>query len=280
MASGFDLRKLRYFVAVAEAGNFTRAAVSLHIAQPVLSRQIKELERELGGPLFVRHPRRLELTPAGRKLLTDGRRLLTSATRLTDDVRGIATGTRSLTVGHHRAIALRQTVLAFQHKHSGIDVTVVPLDHDSETHAVLSGAVDVAVVCPSSPPADVASTVLWQEPTMAALSTGHELAQRPTLTLADLAPFNRARFDSTRPDGRALRDADDRLDLLANSSAVHLAPALAARRYHHPDVTFIPVTDAPPTPILAVWDNDRQSRLIVDFTAAALEVHNATTSNN
>ncbi len=187
---------------------------------------------------------------------------------------------RNLTVGNHRAISVRQTVLAFQRMHPGVDVTVVPLDHDSETHAVLTGAVDVAVVCLLSPPEDVASTVLRQEPTMVALSTAHELAQLSTLTLAELAPFDRARFDSTGPGGRALRDADDRLDLLANSSAVHLAPALAARRYRHPDVKFIPVTDAPPTPILAVWDNARESRLVADFTAAALEVHNVMASNN
>lgn len=280
MASEFDLRKLRYFVALAEEGNFTRAAISLHIAQPVLSRQIRQLERELGGHLFIRHPRRLELTPAGRKLLRDGRRLLAAAARLTDDVRSVAAGTGSLTVGRHRAISARQMVLAFQRAYPDVDVTVMPLDHGNEAQAVLAGAVDVAIVCLPAKPNGVTSTVLWEEPTMVALSEVHELAQQSTLTLSDLAPFDRARFDSTEPEGRPLRDADDRLDFLANSASVHLVPALVARRYRHPDVKFISVTDAPPTPVVALWDPDRESSPVTDFVSAALGANNVMASNS
>ena len=69
-----DLRKLRYFVAVAEHLNFGRAAEDLHIAQPVLSRQIRALEQELKAGLFVRGPRGTELTAAGQVLLEDARR--------------------------------------------------------------------------------------------------------------------------------------------------------------------------------------------------------------
>lgn len=280
MAREFDLRKLRYFVAVAEEGNFTRAALSLHIAQPVLSRQIKELEHELGGSLFIRHPRRLELTPAGKKLLTDGRRLLTAATRLSEDVRSLATGTLGLTIGHHRAVSVRRMVQAFQRAHPAVDVTVVPLDHGQETHAVMSGAVDVAVVCLLTPPDGVTSTVLWEEPTMVALSATHALTQRPTLTLGDLAPFDRARFDSADHSGRKLRDADDRLDFLAGSNNVHLVPSLVGQRYRHPDVTFIPVTDAPPTPVLALHHANQDTALVAGVIAAALAAHNVMASNN
>ena len=74
-----DLRKLRYFVAVAEHLNFGRAAEDLHIAQPVLSRQIRALEQELKAGLFVRGPRGTELTAAGQVLLEDARRLLPAA---------------------------------------------------------------------------------------------------------------------------------------------------------------------------------------------------------
>ena len=74
-----DLRKLRYFVAVAEHLNFGRAAEQLHIAQPVLSRQIRALEQELNVTLFVRGNRGTELTAAGQALLEDARHLLSAA---------------------------------------------------------------------------------------------------------------------------------------------------------------------------------------------------------
>ena len=96
-----DLRKLRYFVAVAERLHFGRAAQALHIAQPVLSRQIKALEDELKAQLFVRDKRATELTPAGRQLLADAGPLLASADALRRRVARAARGPGSFTVGVH-----------------------------------------------------------------------------------------------------------------------------------------------------------------------------------
>src|ERR1700754_2777264 len=74
-----DLRQLRYFVAVAEELHFSRAAVRLSLAQSALSGQMRQLEREIGGPLLVRSTRRVELTPAGSALLDDAREILAAA---------------------------------------------------------------------------------------------------------------------------------------------------------------------------------------------------------
>ena len=166
-------------------------------------------------------------------------------------------------------------VRTFQRDHADVDVLVVPLDHGEEARAVMSGAVDVAVVCLLARPDGPTSTVLWEEPTMVALSVLHELAQRTTLTLGDLAPFERARFDATASDGRTLRDADDRLDFLAGGTTVHFVPALVAQRYRHPEVSFIPVEDAPPTPVVALVDGDREPALVGDFIAAARSARHA-----
>ena len=89
-----DLRKLRYFVAVADGLHFGQAAERLYVAQPVLSRQIRKLEQELGAALFVRSSRHVELTEAGRQLLDEARPLLAAADAASRRVRRAAQGQR------------------------------------------------------------------------------------------------------------------------------------------------------------------------------------------
>jgi hypothetical protein len=94
-AGDLDLRKVRYFAAVAEHLNFGRAAAALHIAQPVLSRQIRALENELQVQLFERDNRSTRLTPAGEALLEDARTLLPAADAARRRVRDVAAGQRT-----------------------------------------------------------------------------------------------------------------------------------------------------------------------------------------
>ena len=95
-----DLRQLRSFVAVAEELHFSRAAARLHLAQSALSAQVRQLEREIGGPLFVRSTRRVELTPAGEALLPDAQQLLSLADAALERARGLVRGQgRSLVIG-------------------------------------------------------------------------------------------------------------------------------------------------------------------------------------
>jgi DNA-binding transcriptional LysR family regulator len=85
--TSIELRHLRYFVAVAEHLHFGRAAQSLHVSQPPLSRQIRDLERHLGVDLFDRHPHGVSLTEAGRRMLGQSRRILVEFSRTIDLVR-------------------------------------------------------------------------------------------------------------------------------------------------------------------------------------------------
>ncbi|QBK05362.1 LysR family transcriptional regulator [Hylemonella gracilis] len=87
-----ELRHLRYFVAVADAGSLSRAAEKLYIAQPPLSLQIRQLEEAMGTPLFTRHPKGVRLTPAGEVLLVEARALLERAGRMRDLVNDAALG--------------------------------------------------------------------------------------------------------------------------------------------------------------------------------------------
>src|SRR4051812_16565400 len=95
-----DLRQLRYFVAVGEELHFSRAAARLNLAQSALSSQVRQLEREVGGPLLVRTTRRVELTPAGESLLHDAQEILAATDGALGRARALARGeTGALVIG-------------------------------------------------------------------------------------------------------------------------------------------------------------------------------------
>ncbi|MEU9190555.1 LysR family transcriptional regulator, partial [Streptomyces sp. NPDC048484] len=112
-----DLRKLRYFAAVADRLHFGRAADELHIAQPVLSRQIRALEKDLGASLFTRDRHGVALTGAGRQLLADAGPLLASAHAVRRRVSVAALGSRRLTVGFRAGIPVIPAARAFEARH-------------------------------------------------------------------------------------------------------------------------------------------------------------------
>src|SRR5690348_9418607 len=144
-----DLRKLRYFVAVAERLHFGRAAEALHIAQPVLSRQIKALEGELKVQLFVRDKRATELTPAGRQLLADAGPLLANADALRRRVARAARGPGSFTVGFMPGLIVTAAVRAMLGRHPQLTVNVLRTSWDDQTEVLHDGRVDVSYVrCP------------------------------------------------------------------------------------------------------------------------------------
>ena len=139
-----DLRKLRYFVTVAEHLHFGRAAEALHIAQPVLSRQIRALEEELDAPLFVRDKRATELTPAGRQLLADAGPLLASADALRRRVTRAARGSGSFTIGFMPGLMVTGAVRALASRHPQLTVNVLRTNWDDQTAVVHDGRVDVS----------------------------------------------------------------------------------------------------------------------------------------
>src|SRR4051794_40094471 len=112
-----DLRKLRYFMAVAEHEHFGRAAEQLYIAQPVLSRQIRALEQELGCALLERTTRSVQLTPAGKQLYEDAPGVLASAAAATRRVHEVARGVERLVVGFAPALHVSAAVRAFTNAH-------------------------------------------------------------------------------------------------------------------------------------------------------------------
>ena len=121
-----ELRHLRYFIAVAETENVSRAALKLHVSQPGLSRQIRDLEDELGFPLFERGARSLRLTDAGRVFLKESRAVLQRAGDAVNAARAVASSTESeLNVGYDMSPTIKilpPTLRAFKAAQPGVRV--------------------------------------------------------------------------------------------------------------------------------------------------------------
>jgi len=142
-----ELRHLRYFVAVAEAGNLSRAAEKLFVAQPPLSLQIRQLEEELGGALFTRHPKGMRLTAAGEALLPEARDLLERAAGLKHS-RSRAAGAGTLALGYvpsAGSTVIPGLVRVLRRAHPGLEIRLHEMISDEQREALLSGRIDAGL---------------------------------------------------------------------------------------------------------------------------------------
>ncbi|HWF53357.1 MAG TPA: LysR substrate-binding domain-containing protein [Solirubrobacteraceae bacterium] len=185
-----ELRQLRYFVAVAEAGSFTRAAQRLTIAQQSLSTQIRTLERQLGADLFERTSRGVGITDVGEVLLREARAVLARADRAAETVARAVQGREgTLRVGFLSSVAnylMPPVVRRFRERHPGIELQAQELPIAGLVAGVRDGLLDAGL---SRPPLvdDLQTEEVLTEPVAAVLPEGHPLGSRATLTLAELA---------------------------------------------------------------------------------------------
>ncbi|WP_430333809.1 LysR family transcriptional regulator [Rhodococcus sp. ACT016] len=186
-----ELRQLEYFVAVAEEANFTRAAARVHISQSGISAQIRQLENELGAPLFDRSNRIATLTAAGEAALPHARAALTAAGTVresVDDVNQLVRG--RLAVGMVTACTvtpLFDALSACRRTHPGVVIDLVEDNSDRLVDRVRAGSLDLALVgVAEQPPADLASLTIVSEHLVAAVPAGHPLTTVPDARLADV----------------------------------------------------------------------------------------------
>ncbi len=184
-----DLRLLRYFVAVAEERHFGRAAASLHITQPSLSRAVRQLENDVGAVLLDRSPAGVALTPAGTALYDEARTLLDQLEHARARV-AAAAGDATLTVGT-LADTVEQTgtrlSTAFRRRHPGVGVHIRESDFTDPTTGQRAGLVDVALTRAPFDLTGIDTHVLRSDPVGAVLRTDDPLAGRDVLHLDDLA---------------------------------------------------------------------------------------------
>ena len=185
-----EIHQLRYFVAVADEGSFSRAAAKVRVAQPSLSQQIRKLEAEVGQPLFDRLPRSVVITEAGRCLLEYARQILASlgdARRCVDELKGKIAG--DVAVGAIPTIApyvLPELVVTFQKHYPDVTLHIVEDVTAGIARRIEAGELDVALAstCQKSPTLQIER--LGNEPLLALVPEEHPLVKQTVITFDDL----------------------------------------------------------------------------------------------
>jgi DNA-binding transcriptional LysR family regulator len=287
-----ELRHLRYFVAVAEELNFSRAAERLHMAQPPLSVAIRQLEQELGTLLLTRTSREVRLTDAGRTFLDGARRTLAELEHTMSQARRAAAGElgrlRVAFSWSARFETLPALARSLRERRPEVELLIEQMWNAQVPAALRSGAIDAAVcLCPEIA-AEISSETIRSEEIVALLPVAHPLAGEHAIALAalaadehvlfprDLAPrlhdffvglCRRAGFEPKR--GRQSFHSSWDLRTLADAPVVGLAPASVACAV--PDgVVAIPVVDPPDRlETVILWRSDDRSALVAGLREAA-----------
>jgi DNA-binding transcriptional LysR family regulator len=186
-----ELRQLAYFVAVAEEGQFTRAAERVSVAQPAVSAQVRRLEREVGEALFLRDRSGVRLTAAGEAFLPHARAALTAAARGRDTIASLQGKLRGrLTVGVAGPVDRRLAAALgeYHRSHPAIEIVLRNEQNEPLLAAVAEGAYDVAIVGVGAQPLPgaVSARVVATEPLVLAVPPEHALARRKTIALDEL----------------------------------------------------------------------------------------------
>ncbi|MFE9021129.1 LysR family transcriptional regulator [Streptomyces sp. NPDC007808] len=278
-----DLRRLRYFVAVAERRHFGRAAVALHVTQPALSRQVRQLEHDLRVELFTRSTREVTLTPAGEQFLHDARQLLAAAEAAQERARRISAGHDALVVGFMLGTDVGPALNAFSARHPDVPIELVRLRWWSQARVLLDGGVDVGFVRPPLEAEGLELLPLYSEHLTAVLPIDHPrahdakvclaaLADDPVLEYADATQAWTAvwnadpRPDGTRPRrGPAFHDMEELLGYVGGGRGVAFVPHSAATAFPRSDIAYVPVADVAPGHVALAWNASRPAQRVVSF---------------
>ncbi|MFJ9123963.1 LysR family transcriptional regulator [Streptomyces sp. NPDC102340] len=276
-----ELRTLRYFVAVAEELHFGRAATRLHMSQPPLSRAIKQLETEVGAALFDRSPAGVTPTAVGVVLLDEARALLERADLVRDRV-AAAAGSTALTVGvlgDSSDPGVTRLAAAHSRAHPRVEVRIRETDLTDPTCGLHSGLVDIALTRGPFDETGLAVRELGADPVGALLRDDDPLARRDSLALADLADRRWFVFPpGTDPDWQAywsggqLREGPVVRTVQECRQAVLWNGTVGMTLLgHRPGrgLTVVPLTDMPPSRVVAAWSDGDTNPLIRSFVQLA-----------
>ncbi|MDP9835495.1 DNA-binding transcriptional LysR family regulator [Neorhizobium huautlense] len=192
-ATQFELRHLRYFIALVEERNFERAAARLGIAQPGLSQQIRNLETLVGLPLLDRSKRSVHLTPPGQILFDEARKIVAQTDAALSQLRRVGRGqTGKISIGYVASVAysgvLTQSLSSFRQTYPDIELQLVEMEMRMQLNKIAEGELDFGYIRPPvSVPAGVATMTVLREPLVVALPANHPLASVEEVHLAALS---------------------------------------------------------------------------------------------
>ncbi len=292
-----ELRHLRAFLAVAEELHFGRAAGRLHIAQPALSQQIKQLEQDVGAVLLERTTRQVRLTGTGATFVGHARRVLAEIERARESVLLTECGERGeIRVGVTGAITWRllpRVARTYRERYPLVRMELYPAVFSAaQIGALHDGQIDVGFLRAPVPPGPLASRLIVNESLVAVLPEGHPLAHRREVALADLANENFVSYPSMH--GSALRDAAIHacysagftprvvqeapdthtvVALVGAAVGVALLPA-SAETLQYEGVVFTPIAGDVDVrvPVALAWRRHDRSPVLARFLATAEEV--------
>ncbi|MEV0442330.1 LysR family transcriptional regulator [Streptomyces spectabilis] len=262
-----DLRKLRYFVAVADHRHFGRAAERLYIAQPVLSRQIRAFEQELGCALFVRTTRSVELTAAGRRLHEEARGLTTAVEAALRRVRDADRGVRRIVIAFSPGLHVSEAIVAFTARHPDVEVGLVPSRWWEVDAPLRDGRAQVGHLRRPFDTAGLHVVPIGREPKVACVPVTHRLAGREELLSTDLD--GETVLDARR---RRTSSVEEKFELVAAGHGIALVPLSVARSYPRPDLVHLTVTDAPPVETCLAVPEGGGEGPVADFVEIATTV--------
>ncbi|MGW1892227.1 LysR family transcriptional regulator [Streptomyces sp. NPDC002004] len=256
-----DLRKLRYFVAVAEHRHFGRAAQALFIAQPVLSRQIRAFEQELGCLLLTRTTRSVELTSAGQQLYDEARRITTVVDGALRRVREAESGEQRLVVAFSPGLHVSEAIRAFAASRPEVEIDVFPLRWWEQDAPLRDGRAHVGFLRRPFDDSGLRTVPIGHETKVACLPATHPLAGRRSLTSADLdgEPILDART-------RRTSSLEEKFELIASGQGIALVPLSVASLYsRRPGLVYLSVSDALPAETCLAAPEGNCAGLVVDF---------------
>ena len=295
-----EVREFRYFIAVAEELNFTRAAARLGMAQPPLSAAIGKLERKLGMPLFERTSRSVALTEAGVVLLEEGRAAVERFGAAIERARrtGTRPGSLTLAVKPGTGTDLLKEIIRRCAEDPRIGRVHVLFGYaGGPAAAVRAGAADVAILRRPFDEHGLDTETLLVESRVAVLPADHRFARRAELRRADLAgetmphwtghsdpaaarhwtgtdgPEAR-QIDATTeaPRGPEINDFNQLLDAVALGDAVAFVPSSTARQSRRPQLAFVPISDLSPSRLVVAWPEASRSPSIAGLVRTAADV--------